>query len=121
MGRGKGKSAKGDKEYSQVQKLVYENRELQKEVNKLRRQLEQSKMEICPHCMHDEPRPNKNKKAKNEEVPAEKGQFCFVCGKKSEHSITKYPKGPSETWFFTSCGVCGERTAPKKMSSTESD
>ena len=107
---GKGRSFRTDKEYSRKQELSHKNKELQKEIARLRKTLDKISHGWCPKCMgiHDE---NKNEPAP--ELPKMKDRTCYQCGK-AKLIMIKYPK-PDGYWYRRDCPVCGHRTRGKRL------
>jgi rubrerythrin len=107
---GRGKSFKTDKEFSRKQELSNKNKELQREINKLRKALDKVNHGWCPKCtgIVDE---NDNKTP--QELPKIKDRTCYQCGK-AKLVMLKYPK-PDGYWYKRECPVCGHRTRGKRL------
>jgi hypothetical protein len=105
---GRGKSFKTDKEYTREQELSYKNKELQKEIARLRKSLDKLKFGWCPKCLGLEGEENHAPI----EPPKIKERTCYSCGKANLIMI-RYHK-PDGTWYYRSCPLCGHRTRSKR-------
>lgn len=103
---GKGKHFKTDKEHGRIQELSHKNKELRREIARLRRENERLKNQWVP------PQESRVKEAA-EVKPKKKDRICYGCGK-GKLIIFKYRKPDSE-WYYRRCEVCGYRTRSKKL------
>lgn len=103
---GKGRHFKTDKEHGRIQELSHKNKELQREIARLRRENERLKSQWVPP---KESRVEGAAKVK----PKKKDRVCHECGK-GKLIIFKYGK-PDGEWYYRSCEVCGYRTRSKKL------
>lgn len=102
----RGRSFKTSKEHTREQKLAYENKQLQREVTRLRKSLDRLKFGWCPNCTGE---------GIVEEGPKAmvRDRTCYSCGK-ANLIIIKYEK-PEGIYYYRSCPVCGHRTKGKKL------
>lgn len=106
---GKGKSFKTDKEFTKERELSYKNKQLQSEINKMRKTLDKLKYGWCPKCIGEEG----SKKDKSCEPPKVKNRTCYDCGK-ADLIMVKYSKFDG-TWYYRACPVCSKRTRGKRL------
>lgn len=109
---GKGKSFRTGKEYTREQELSYKNKELQKEISRLRKALDKLKFGWCPKCMGLES-DEKHTNYRTEEAPKIKERTCYECGK-ANLILIRYYKSDG-TWYYRSCPICGHRTRGKRF------
>lgn len=103
---GKGRHFKTDKENSRIQELSHKNRELQREVARLRRENKRLRNQWVPS---GEPKTEEIPEVK----PKKKERICYECGK-GRLVMFKYGRFDGE-WYYRSCNVCGYRTRSKKL------
>lgn len=106
---GKGRSFKTDKEHTREQELSYKNKELQREVARLRKALDKLKFGWCPNCTGSEGL----KKEEEIPLPKIKNRTCYECGK-ANLILIRYPRSDG-TYYYRSCPLCGHRTRGKKL------
>lgn len=105
---GRGKSFKTDKEFSRIQELSHKNKELQREVARLKRELAKSKANWEDQLVTPEEEPKPRKK-----------RTCYSCGK-GELILKKYPK-PEGYWYFRRCEICKYQTRSKPFTEDVED
>lgn len=103
---GKGKHFKTDRENSRVQELSHKNKELQREVARLRKENERLKYAWVP---------SKEKLVEEKPEKRKKDRTCYHCGK-GRLAMIKYGK-PDGYWYYRGCDYpgCGYRTRSKKL------
>jgi len=108
---GRGRPSKVDKEHTREQELSHKNKELQREIARLRKSLDKLKFGWCPKCVGAEE--IKKEDHFHQESPKIKERTCYECGKANLIMI-RYPK-PDGIWYFRSCPICGHRTRGKRL------
>lgn len=103
---GKSRHLRTDKEQSRVQELSHKNKELQRELAKLRRENERLRHSWTPPTETEIAEKDIPKKEK-------KNRICYSCGK-GHLTMIKYGK-PDGEWYYRECGVCLYRTRSKKL------
>lgn len=103
---GKSKHFKGDRESSRVQELSYKNKELQRVVSKLRRELERYKHGWIS---------SGDEVVEQAEPKKKKDRTCHTC-RKGKLAMIRYGK-PDGYWYYRSCDLpgCGYRTRSKRL------
>lgn len=106
---GRGKNFKTDKEHSRIQELSYKNKELQREVARLRREIEKLRNQWNA--------PYEKEEIKKEDLPkpTKKDRTCYDCGK-GQLVMIKYGRFDGE-WYYRNCNFCNYRTRSKKLTS----
>lgn len=108
MGK-KGRTETKDKEYSRNQKLAHENKMLQREIAKLRRQLERTE-----HMVLRGPKPDKGPSEELVEMTKKiKKRPCHKCAD-GFLTIVKYDRA-GEEYYYRQCSECDNRTRGKKF------
>ncbi len=103
---GKGRHFKTDREHSRIQELSHKNKELQREIARLRRENERLRSQWVP------PQETEVKEL-GDTKPKKKDRTCYECGK-GKLVMIKYGRFDGE-WYIRSCDTCGYRTRSKKL------
>jgi hypothetical protein len=111
----KGRSETKDREFSKIQKLSHENKLLQREIAKLRRQLEKNN-----HMILRGPREPKEVNEELVEMTKKiKKRPCHKCGIGFLY-IIKYDRA-GEPYYYRQCNECDHRTRGQKHTESVED
>lgn len=110
---GRSRSFKTNKEFTREQELSHKNKELQREIARLRKSLDKLKYGWCPKCMGDSEESLNRKSEKLSDNKKIKDRTCYQCGKASLIMI-KYPRYDGDG-YRRECPSCGYRTRGKKL------
>jgi len=112
-----GKSKRGEREYSKEQKLVHENRQLKREVNRLRKQLARIDITAMDEREHDEAAEAQEKTEKLSKTQALRQKWqCNTCHEGHLEVILYHRL--DKTFYFRKCTKCANRTEAKEYKPT---
>lgn len=104
---GRGKNARGDKEFSKLQHALHENKKLKREIARLRNYLDRS-------YNYEPSEPEETVESKTHSVKAKKDRVCFKCNE-GRLVFFEYSHFDGELRYYRKCNCCPYRTKGKKL------
>jgi regulator of replication initiation timing len=106
----KGRSSRGEKEYTKLQQVIHENKKLKIENARLRKQLSRAVDEDPDKFLEEK---QEEFKVKTHSVK-KKDRGCHQCGR-GKLEFHEYSKANGEQFYYRKCDFCPHRTRGKRL------